>query len=145
MKARGIDLIKDIFDEIVVLYGARGGEDNSIFAGIGSIKGMAITFISQIRVLEYDKCNRANYSMTLPDGYRKIIRLVRQGERFHRPILLIVDTIGADPGEESEKRGQAYRIAECMAELMNVRVPVISILCGAGGSGGAIALCVADV
>lgn len=144
MESNSKKLIDTILTEVIEINGARGGEDNSIYAGIGYLKDIPITFIAQIREFELDKCKKTNFSMTTPVGYRKIIRLARQAERFKRPILIFVDTIGADACEESEREGQAYRIAECMYELMEINSPIISILCGQGGSGGALALCVAD-
>lgn len=138
-------LIESIFEEVIELHGAHGGEDNSIYAGIGVLKNETVTFISQIREHELERCFATNFSMTLPIGYKKVIRFAKQAEKFKRPIIIFVDTIGADASEFSEKNGQGYRIAECMDELMKINVPVISILCGEGGSGGALALCVADV
>lgn len=144
MKSNASLLIEKMFDEIIEINGARGGEDNSIYTGIGRLKGVSVTFIAQIKEYDLKRCKDSNFSMTLPVGFRKVIRSAKQAERFRRPILFLVDTVGADASVDSEKQGQAYRIAECMYELMRIKVPIVSILCGEGGSGGALALCVAD-
>lgn len=144
MESNAKVLVNNILTGIVEISGARGGEDNSVYVGIGYLKDIPVTFIAQIREYELQKCVETNFSMTTPTGYRKVMRAAMQAERFKRPILIFVDTIGADASEKSESEGQAFRIAECMYEFMKIKTPIISVLCGQGGSGGALALCIAD-
>lgn len=139
------DYIKLISDDFLELSGDRlFGEDSSILGGIAEIEQQPVTIIAQMRGKTPEENVKYNYSMNKPEGYRKSLRLMKQAEKFKRPILCFVDTLGAFPGEEAEERGQAAAIANNLMEMMYLKVPVISILIGNGGSGGALALCVAN-
>lgn len=137
-----IDLI---FTDFIELSGDRlYGDDPSIIGGIGFIDNIPFTVIGQLRGSNIEEQIKFNFSMTHPEGFRKSLRLMKQAEKFHRPVICFVDTIGAYPGKQAEERGQAVAIANNLMEMMCLKVPIISILIGNGGSGGALALCIAD-
>ena len=137
-----IDLI---FTDFIELSGDRlYGDDPSIIGGIGFIDNIPFTVIGQLRGANIEEQIKFNFSMTHPEGFRKSLRLMKQAEKFHRPVICFVDTIGAYPGKQAEERGQAAAIANNLMEMMCLKVPIITILIGNGGSGGALALCVAD-
>ncbi len=139
------EYIKYIFEDFVELAGDRlFGEDASIIGGIASFDGTAVTVIGQQKGRNLDENLKYRFGMPNPDGYRKAIRLMRQAEKFKRPIITFVDTPGAYPGKEAEERGQGIAIAEAIGTLARVNVPVISVFIGEGGSGGALALGVCD-
>jgi len=134
-----------IFEDFIELSGDRiSGDDSSLIGGIGLLDNSPVTIIAQLRGNSFSEQIKYNYSMTLPEGFRKSLRLMKQAEKFRRPVICIVDTIGAFPGELAEMRGQSVAIANNISELMYLKVPIISILIGNGGSGGALALCIAD-
>ena len=122
----------------------RFGDDKAIVAGIGKLKNMPITVIAQAKGRSAKERGMRNSGSPHPEGYRKALRLMKQAEKFKRPILCIVDTSGAYPGIEAEKRGQGQAIAENLYEMMTLKTPIISLFVGEGGSGGALALAVAD-
>lgn len=137
--------ISMIFTDFIELAGDRVfGEDSSILGGVAMLNNLPVTVIGQLRGRNMEEQIQANYSMTLPEGFRKSMRLMKQAEKFNRPIVCFVDTIGAYPGRQAEERGQASAIANNIMEMMHLRVPIITILIGYGGSGGALALCVSD-
>jgi len=137
-----IDLI---FTDFVELAGDRlFGDDPSIVSGIALLDGIPVTVIGQLRGTNIEEQIKFNFSMTNPEGFRKSFRLMKQAEKFHRPVICFVDTIGAFPGKHAEECGQAVAIANNLMKMMCLKVPIISILIGNGGSGGALALCVAD-
>ena len=137
-----IDLI---FTDFVELSGDRlFGDDPSIVSGIALLDDSPVTIVGQLRGSNIEEQIKFNFSMTHPEGFRKSLRLMKQAEKFHRPVICFVDTIGAYPGKQAEERGQAVAIANNLMEMMCLKVPIISILIGNGGSGGALALCVAD-
>ena len=137
-----IDLI---FTDFMELSGDRlYGDDPSIVGGIGFIDNIPLTVIGQLRGRNIEEQIKFNFSMTHPEGFRKSLRLMKQAEKFHRPVVCFIDTIGAYPGKQAEERGQASAIANNLMEIMTLKVPIISVLIGYGGSGGALALCVAD-
>jgi acetyl-CoA carboxylase carboxyl transferase subunit alpha len=134
-----------IFMDFIQLSGDRlFGDDPSIIGGVASLDDFPVTVIGQLRGLNFEEQIKFNYSMTHPEGFRKSLRLMKQAEKFKRPIICFIDTIGAYPGKQAEERGQASAIANNLMEMMTLKVPIISVLIGYGGSGGALALCVAD-
>lgn len=144
-RANASDYISRIFGDFIQLSGDRlYGEDSSILGGISTFNGKAITVIAQMRGKNTEENIKYNYSMSNPEGFRKSLRLMKQAEKFRRPIICFIDTLGAHPGEDAEKRGQASAISHNLMEMMFIKVPIISILIGNGGSGGALALCVAN-
>lgn len=137
-----IDLI---FTDFIELSGDRlFGDDPSIASGIALLDDSPVTIVGQLRGSNIEEQIKFNFSMTHPEGFRKSLRLIKQAEKFHRPVICFVDTIGAYPGKQAEERGQAVAIANNLMEMICLKVPIISILIGNGGSGGALALCVAD-
>ena len=137
-----IDAMTDVFVE---MHGDRRfGDDNAVIAGIGSLCGMPVTIIGIEKGTDTADKLKHNFGSANPEGYRKALRQIHLAEKFHRPILCLVDTSGAYCGIGAEERGQGQAIAENMSELMTVRTPVISIIIGEGGSGGALALAIAD-
>lgn len=137
-----IDGMTDVFVE---MHGDRRfGDDNAVIAGIGSMCGMPVTIIGIEKGTDTADKLKHNFGSANPEGYRKALHQIKLAEKFHRPILCLVDTSGAYCGIGAEERGQGQAIAENMSELMTVRTPVLSIIIGEGGSGGALALAVAD-
>lgn len=139
------DYVKALFDDFVELHGDRFyGDDAAICAGIATFQGFPVTVIGHRKGKNTEDNIRSNFAMAHPEGYRKALRLARQAEKFHRPVICFVDTAGAFCGVGAEERGQGEAIAKCLYEFMALRTPVISIVTGEGGSGGALALAVAD-
>ncbi len=144
-KPNAKELIDIIFSSFVELNGDRiHGFDNSIISGIAMLNDTPVTVIGQLRGKNLEQQVKYNFSMMNPQGFRTVVRLIEQSEKFKRPVVCFVDTIGANPSLESESYGQASAISKCISKMLQVKVPVISILIGYGGSGGALALCVAD-
>ena len=140
-----ISYIRGLIDDFIEMHGDRRfGDDPAIIAGIGTLRGMPVTVIGIEKGDSTEEKLRRNFGSANPEGYRKALRQIRLAEKFHRPILCLVDTSGAYCGVGAEERGQGQAIAENMYELMTVKTPVISIVIGEGGSGGALALAVAD-
>ena len=139
------DYINELFTDFVELHGDRYfGEDHAICAGVAMFNGMPVTVIGHRKGKTTEEKMAANFGMANPEGYRKALRLAHQAEKFHRPVINLVDTTGAFPGVGAEERGQGEAIARCLYEFIELRTPVISIVTGEGGSGGALALAVAD-
>lgn len=139
------DLIPQIFTDFYEMHGDRHyGDDLAIIGGIARLDGTPVTVIGQVKGRDLNENKACNFSMPHPEGYRKALRLVKQAEKFHRPVICLVDTPGAYPGVEAEKRGQGEAIARNIMEFMTLKTPVISIILGEGGSGGALALAVCD-
>ncbi|MCL2037164.1 MAG: acetyl-CoA carboxylase carboxyltransferase subunit alpha [Oscillospiraceae bacterium] len=139
------DYIPLIFKNFMEFHGDRHyGDDHAIIGGIATIKDVAVTVIAQVKGRNIDENKRSNFSMPHPEGYRKALRLAKQAEKFHRPVICLVDTPGAFCGIEAEERGQGQAIAQNLMEFMMLKVPIISIVLGEGGSGGALALAVCD-
>lgn len=137
-----IDLI---FTDFIELSGDRlFGDDPSIIGGVAFLNNIPVTVIGQLRGNDIDEQIKFNFSMAHPEGFRKALRLMKQAEKFHRPVICFIDTIGAYPGKQAEERGQAAAIANNLMEMMYLGVPIVTVLIGYGGSGGALALCVAD-
>lgn len=139
------DYIPLICDEFFELHGDRlFGDDGAIIGGIGSIGGTPVTIIAEVKGRNLDENKASNFAMPHPEGYRKALRLAHEAEKFHRPVICFIDTPGAFCGVEAEKRGQGEAIARSIMEFMTLRTPVISVVLGEGGSGGALALGVCD-
>lgn len=144
-RASAQDYIDNLIIDFIELHGDRRfGDDKAIIGGIGKIKNMPVTVIAQAKGRSAKERGMRNSGSPHPEGYRKALRLMKQAEKFHRPIFCIVDTSGAYPGIEAEKRGQGQAIAENLYEMSNLKTPIISLFIGEGGSGGALALAVAD-
>ena len=139
------DYIPMIFDRHYELHGDRCfGDDHAIWGGIAKIDEMPVTVIAQVKGHNLEENKRSNFSMPHPEGYRKALRLMKQAEKFHRPVICFIDTPGAFCGVGAEERGQGEAIARNLMELMQLRTPIVSIVLGEGGSGGALALGVCD-
>lgn len=144
-RANANDYIKEIFADFFDLHGDRlFGDDKAIRTGIANFEGKPVTVIAQIKGKDLKENQQTNFSMPHPEGYRKALRVAKQAEKFGRPVICFVDTPGAFCGIEAEKRGQGEAIAKNLAEFIALKVPVISIVLGEGGSGGALALAVCD-
>jgi len=137
--------IENICSDFIELHGDRAfGDDPAIVGGIGTIGGIPVTIIGQEKGSKTKEKVMRNFGMSNPEGYRKSLRLMKQAEKFNRPILTFVDTTGAFCGIEAEERGQGAAIAANLFELSTLKVPILSIIIGEGGSGGALALAVSD-
>ncbi|PIC80431.1 acetyl-CoA carboxylase carboxyl transferase subunit alpha [Sporosarcina sp. P18a] len=140
-----MDYITRLFEDFIEFHGDRNfGDDEAIIGGIASFEEMPITIIGHQRGKDTKENVRRNFGMPHPEGYRKALRLMKQAEKFHRPIICFIDTKGAYPGKAAEERGQSEAIARNLVEMAGLKVPVISIVIGEGGSGGALALGVAN-
>lgn len=140
-----LDYIEQIVDDFIELHGDRlYGDDAAIVGGIGFFNGQPVTIIGHQRGKGTKENIRRNFGMPHPEGYRKALRLMEQAEKFNRPIICFIDTKGAYPGKAAEERGQSEAIARNLVEMAGLKVPVISIVIGEGGSGGALALGVAN-
>lgn len=139
------DYISFLCSEWIELHGDRlFGDDQAIVAGLGMFHGMPLTIVGHRKGKTTSQKLQYNFGMPHPEGFRKVMRLLKQAEKFGRPVLSFVDTSGAFPGIGAEERGQASAIAETLMAMVRVRVPVISVVTGEGGSGGALALAVGD-
>ena len=144
-RPNAIDYISIIFPDFIEMHGDRlYGDDPSVIGGAASLNDMPITVIGQIRGRSIDENIKHNFSMSHPEGFRKSLRLMKQAEKFSRPVICFIDTLGAYPGIEAELRGQSAAIANNLMEMMSLKVPVFSILIGNGVSGGALALSAAN-
>ena len=141
----GSDYLEALFDDFTELHGDRTyGDDKAIIGGIASFHGMPVTVIAQQKGNNTKENIYHNFGMPMPEGYRKALRLMKQAEKFHRPVICFVDTPGAFCGVEAEERGQGEAIARNLMELSGLKTPVLSIVTGEGGSGGALALAAGD-
>ncbi len=141
----GLDYIQNIFTDFLELHGDRRyGDDPAIVGGIARLGELPVTVIAMEKGHTAKERAYRNSGAPHPEGYRKALRLAKQAEKFGRPVICFVDTSGANCGIGAEQRGQGQAIAENLMELSTLCVPVISILIGEGGSGGALALAVAD-
>ncbi|NCN06167.1 MAG: acetyl-CoA carboxylase carboxyltransferase subunit alpha [Spirochaetales bacterium] len=140
-----LEYIEKISDEYLELFGDRVfGDDPAMVGGIARIGGVAFTFIGHQKGKNMKENLRRNYGMAQPEGYRKALRLAYQAEKFGRPIITFVDTMGAFPGISSEERGISEAIARNLKEFSVLKTPIITTVIGEGGSGGAIGIAVAD-
>lgn len=139
------DYINAVFDEFIEFHGDRYfGDDGAIVGGIAMYHGMPVTVIGQQKGKNTKENLKRNFGMPSPDGYRKALRLMKQAETFGRPVICFVDTPGAFCGLEAEERGQGEAIARSLFEMSDLKVPMLSVVIGEGGSGGALAMAVAN-
>jgi acetyl-CoA carboxylase carboxyl transferase subunit alpha len=137
--------ISRIFDGFMEMHGDRRfADDRAVVAGIASLDGRPVTVIGIEKGVETEEKIARNFGSAHPEGYRKALRQMKLADKFHRPVICFIDTSGAYPGIGAEERGQGQAIAENLMTMMGLKVPVISILIGEGGSGGALALGVAN-
>lgn len=140
-----LDYISGMIDDYTPLAGDRNfADDNALLGGLGRFQGQACVVMGHERGHDTESRLEHNFGMARPEGYRKAQRLMKMAERFQIPILTLVDTAGAYPGMGAEERGQAEAIAKSIEICLNVKVPIISVIIGEGGSGGAIAIAAAD-
>ncbi|MDR2629786.1 MAG: acetyl-CoA carboxylase carboxyltransferase subunit alpha [Spirochaetaceae bacterium] len=139
------DYLPLIFKDFTELHGDRYfGDDPAVLGGIARLGDRPVTIIAQVKGRDIPELKETNFSMPHPEGYRKALRLARQAEKFRRPVICFVDTPGAFCGVGAEERGQGEAIARNLMEFMTLKTPVITIVLGEGGSGGALALAVCD-
>ena len=139
------ELVSALFADFFELHGDRGYRDDpSILGGVARFEGIPVTVIGTRKGRDLNENMETNFGMPNPEGYRKALRLMKQAEKFHRPVITFVDTPGAYPGLEAEMHGQGEAIAKNLMEMARLRVPIIAVIIGEGGSGGALALSVAD-
>lgn len=141
-----LDYIKLLITDFVELHGDRlYSDDLAVVGGIGRFEGQPVTVIGHVKGKNTKGNVACNFGMAQPEGYRKALRLMKQAEKFKRPVLFLIDTPGAHCGIGAEERGQGNAIARCLAAMSNLKTPVIAVVIGEGGSGGALAFSVADV
>ncbi len=140
-----MDYINGMITDYTPLAGDRNfADDDAMQGGLGRFQGQAVVIMGQERGHDTESRVKHNFGMARPEGYRKAQRLMKMAERFELPIITLVDTAGAYPGMGAEERGQAEAIAKSIETCLNIKVPIISVIIGEGGSGGAIAIAVAD-
>jgi acetyl-CoA carboxylase carboxyl transferase subunit alpha len=141
-----LELVAAMADEFIELHGDRlFGDDEALVAGLARIGGRKMVVLGQQKGAETEENIRRNFGMPHPEGYRKAIRLMELAERFRLPVVTFVDVPGANPGPESEERGIAESIARSIGVMTRLRTPIVAVITGEGGSGGALAIAVADV
>ncbi len=141
----GLSYIENIFEDFVELHGDRRfADDPAIVGGIATLNGKPVTVIAMDKGKDMRERVKRNFGSSNPEGYRKALRLMEQAEKFHRPVICFVDTAGAFCGMGAEERGQGQAIAENLVAMAGLKTPIVSVLIGEGGSGGALALAVAD-
>ncbi|MDI3341770.1 MAG: acetyl-CoA carboxylase carboxyltransferase subunit alpha [Sphaerobacter sp.] len=139
------DYVAELITDFVELHGDRRfGDDPALIGGIGTFRGRAVMVVGHQKGVNTKENLERNFGMPRPEGYRKALRLMHQAEKFGMPLLAFIDTPGAEPGIGSEERGQAVAIAENLLALASLRIPTIAVVIGEGGSGGALAIGVAD-
>ncbi len=140
-----VDYMEEIFDNFIELHGDRYYRDDpAIVGGIASLDGQPVTVIGVHKGKDLKDCMKHNYGMPSPEGYRKALRLMKQAEKFNRPIITFVNTSGAFCGMEAEEGGQGEAIARNLYEMSGIKVPILCLMIGEGGSGGALALAVGN-
>ncbi len=140
-----LDYLHTAFDDFVELHGDRAfGDDPALVGGVASLDGRSVVVIGQEKGHTVRERVARNFGMPHPEGYRKAMRLMAHAETFGLPVVTLVDTPGAYPGPAAEERGQAHAIAETIMRSSRLRVPLVAVLTGEGGSGGALALCTTD-
>ena len=141
----GKHYIEALFTDFIELHGDRlYGDDSAIVSGIAMLDDMPVTVIAQHKGSTLEERMEQNFGMAHPEGYRKSLRLMKQAEKFGRPVVCIIDTNGAYPGIGAEERGQATAIAQNLLALAGLKTPIVSVIIGEGGSGGALALALTD-
>ena len=144
-RPKALDYIKYIFDDFMELHGDRCfGDDKAIIGGIARLGDTQVTVIGEQKGKNVKENMERNFGMPEPDGYRKALRLMKQAEKFKRPIITFIDTPGAYPGIGAEERGQGEAIARNIMEMSMLKVPIICVVIGEGSSGGALAIAVGD-
>lgn len=144
-RIKASELINILFDDFIELHGDRSYKDDpAIIGGIARINGRAITVIGNEKGNNLEENMYQNFGSPHPEGYRKSLRLMKQAEKFNRPIVSFVNTSGAYCGVEAEERGQGEALARNLLEMSDLSVPILSIIVGEGGSGGALALAAGD-
>lgn len=144
-RPKTLDYVSKLIDDFIELHGDRlYGEDKSIVAGIGSFQGIPVTVVGHQKGRNLEENLERNFGMPHPEGYRKALRLMQQAEKFNRPIITFIDTPGAYCGLGAEERGQGEAIARNLLVMSRLKTPIIAVIIGEGGSGGALALGVAD-
>jgi len=144
-RASGSDYINNVFTDFIEFHGDRRfGDDTAIVAGVARLGDIPVTVIAQEKGKDLKEKQERNYGMAHPEGYRKALRQLKQAEKFGRPVVTFVDTSGAFCGIGAEERGQGLAIAENLFEMSSLKVPIISIVIGEGGSGGALGIALAD-
>ncbi|MCL2129379.1 MAG: acetyl-CoA carboxylase carboxyltransferase subunit alpha [Treponema sp.] len=139
------DYIPFLFRDFTELHGDRYfGDDPAVLGGVGYFEDTPITVIAHVRTRKIAELEKINFSMPHPEGYRKALRLAKQAEKFKRPVLCFIDTPGAYCGVGAEERGQGEAIARNLHEFMMLKIPLLSVILGEGGSGGALAMGVCD-
>ncbi len=140
-----LDYIERIFDDFIELHGDRYfGDDAAIVGGVAFLAGRPVTIIANQKGRTLKENVRRNHGMANPEGYRKALRLAKQAEKFKRPIITFVDTSGAYPGLGAEERGIGEAIARNLRDFSQLKTPIVSVIIGEGGSGGALGICVGD-
>ena len=141
----GRDYIPRIFTDFYEMHGDRNFvDDGAIIGGIGRLDGIPVTVLAQVKGRNLRENKASNFAMPHPEGYRKALRLMKQAEKFNRPIITFVNTSGAYPGMEAEENGQGEAIARNLYEMSGIKVPILCLMIGEGGSGGALALSVGN-
>ncbi|MBR4085431.1 MAG: acetyl-CoA carboxylase carboxyltransferase subunit alpha [Lachnospiraceae bacterium] len=141
----GMDYVRELFSDFMELHGDRYfGDDSAIVGGIAKFSGVPVTVIAQCKGRNTKENIKRNFGMPSPEGYRKALRLMKQAEKFKRPVICFVDTPGAFCGMEAEERGQGEAIARNLMEMSALKTPILSVVIGEGGSGGALAMALAD-
>lgn len=140
-----LDYIEMIFDDFLELHGDRYYRDDpAIVGGVAIFNGVPVTVIGPQKGRDTKENIRRNFGLPHPEGYRKALRLMEQAEKFRRPIISLIDVVGAYPGIEAEERGQGNAIAECIRQMSFLQVPIVCVITGEGGSGGALAIGIGD-
>lgn len=140
-----LDFAKGIFEDFVELHGDRNfRDDGAVIGGVGRLGNQPVTVIGIQKGKNLQDNLKRNFGQPHPEGYRKALRLMKQAEKFGRPVVTFINTAGAYPGLGAEERGQGEAIARNLLEMSDLKVPIIAIIIGEGGSGGALALAVAD-
>lgn len=140
-----LDFAQGIFDDFIELHGDRNfRDDGAVIGGIGRLNGQAVTVVGIQKGKNLQDNLSRNFGQPHPEGYRKALRLMKQAEKFGRPVVTFINTAGAYPGVGAEERGQGEAIARNLMEMSDLKVPIVAIIIGEGGSGGALALAVAD-
>lgn len=144
-RPHALDFIHGMTDRFIELHGDRTlGDDPAIVAGIAQIEDFRLVVIGQEKGRDLKERQYRNFGMPQPEGYRKALRVMKLAEKFGLPVLTLVDTPGAYPGIEAEKHGQFYAIAKNIYEMLRLQIPIVTVVIGEGGSGGALAIAVAD-
>ncbi|GIS86052.1 MAG: acetyl-coenzyme A carboxylase carboxyl transferase subunit alpha [Woeseia sp.] len=145
LRPKSLEVIKSISEDFQELHGDRMyADDSSIVTGIGKVKNLPVMFIAQEKGVSTKEKMHRNFGMPKPEGYRKAMRIMKLAEKFSIPIITIIDTPGAYPGIGAEERGQSEAIARNLFTLASLRVPIINLVIGEGGSGGALAIGMGD-